>query len=137
MRVKLFAIGTDTAKELIYSRLKITELGAGYCHFPTHYDESYFKQLTAEKVVTRYNKGFPVRKWEKPAGRRNEALDCRVYALAALHILNPNLELLAAKLKKEKPQQQATDQIKHTDPVTSSKFFNFKRDTKAGFVKNW
>jgi phage terminase large subunit GpA-like protein len=138
MRVKLFAIGTDTAKELIYSRLKITELGAGYCHFPSSYNEDYFKQLTAEKVVTRYNKGFPVRKWEKPAGRRNEALDCRVYALAALHILNPNLELLAAKLKKDvKPQQQATDQIKHTDLVTSSKFFNFKRDTKAGFVKNW
>jgi phage terminase large subunit GpA-like protein len=86
MRVKLFSIGTDTAKEMIYSRLKITEPGAGYCHFPAKYDEQYFKQLTTEKCVTRYNKGFPVRKWEKPSGRRNEALDCRVYALAALHI---------------------------------------------------
>ncbi|KJV81250.1 phage terminase large subunit family protein [Rickettsia hoogstraalii str. RCCE3] len=92
MRVKLFSIGTDTAKEMIYSRLKITELGAGYCHFPVKYDEQYFKQLTAEKCVTRYHKGFPVRKWEKPSGKRNEALDCRVYATAALHILNPDLE---------------------------------------------
>ena len=98
MRVKLFSIGTDTAKEMIYSRLKITELSAGYCHFPADRDEQYFKQLTAEKLVTHYHKGFPVRKWEKPKGRRNEALDCRVYALAALHILNPDLECLAKKM---------------------------------------
>ena len=138
MRVKLFMIGTDTAKELIYGRLKILEPGAGYCHFPANYDETYFKQLTAEKVVTRYNKGFPVRKWEKPAGRRNEALDCRVYALAALHILNPNLELLANKMKKDiKLQQQTADEIEHIDRVSSSKFLNFKRDTRTGFVKGW
>ena len=98
MRVKLFSIGTDTAKEMIYSRLKITEPSAGYCHFPADRDEQYFKQLTAEKLVTHYHKGFPVRRWEKPKGRRNEALDCRVYALAALHILNPDLECLAKKM---------------------------------------
>jgi phage terminase large subunit GpA-like protein len=102
IRVKLFAVGTDTAKEMIYSRLKLLEPGAGYCHFPASREEQYFKQLTAEKLVTRYHKGFPVRKWEKPAGRRNEALDCRVYALAALHILNPDLEQLHTKMQNNK-----------------------------------
>lgn len=95
LKVTLFPVGTDTAKETIYSRLKITEPGIGYCHFPADRDAEYFKQLTAEKVVTKYNKGFPTRVWEKPSGRRNEALDCRVYALAALKILNPSLEALA------------------------------------------
>jgi len=113
MRVKLFAVGTDTAKEMIYSRLRITEPGAGYCHFPANRDEQYFKQLTAEKLVTRYHKGFPVRKWEKPSGSRNEALDCRVYALAALHILNPDLEQLHTKLQNNKNNAENTENMKN------------------------
>ncbi|MFY9589548.1 phage terminase large subunit family protein [Rickettsia endosymbiont of Halotydeus destructor] len=131
MRVKLFSIGTDTAKEMIYSRLKITEVGAGYCHFPAKYDEQYFKQLTAEKCVTRYNKGFPVRKWEKPSGRRNEALDCRVYALAALHILNPNLEVLASKMQAVKPQIQEEEKVELVN------YIPVRKPVSSSFVKNW
>jgi len=54
-KVALFSLGVDSAKELIYSRLKIEDSGAGYCHFPIGqgYDEEYFEQLTAEKAVTR------------------------------------------------------------------------------------
>jgi phage terminase large subunit GpA-like protein len=52
------------------------------CHFP-QYGEEYFKQLTAERLVTRIVKGFPRGSWEKEPGRRKEALDCRVYARAA------------------------------------------------------
>jgi phage terminase large subunit GpA-like protein len=37
---------------------------------------------TAERLVTRIVKGFPRGSWEKEPGRRNEALDCRVYARA-------------------------------------------------------
>ena len=54
----------------------------GACHFP-QYGEEYFKQLTAERLVTRIVKGFPRGSWEKEPGHRNEALDCRVYARAA------------------------------------------------------
>lgn len=129
LRVKLFSIGTDTAKEMLYSRFKITEPGAGYCHFPSHYDEQYFKQLTAEQVVTRYHKGFPVRRWEKPKGRRNEALDCRVYALAALHILNPDLDLLARKMqsKNNSEMQINRESIKNQDHSRNSQ--NNKTET--------
>jgi phage terminase large subunit GpA-like protein len=58
---------------------------SGACHFP-QYGEEYFKQLTAERLVTRIVKGFPRGSWEKEPGRRNEALDCRVYARAAAAI---------------------------------------------------
>lgn len=142
MRVKLFAVGTDTAKEMIYSRLKITEPGFGYCHFPANRDEQYFKQLTAEKLVTYYHKGFPVRKWEKPAGRRNEALDCRVYALAALHILNPDLEQLQIK-NNNKAENLATipNNNIRPRPTGGSREFsdwsvNLNRKT-GGWVHNW
>jgi phage terminase large subunit GpA-like protein len=40
--------------------------------------------LTAEKIVTRFIKGYPVREWHNVRGnKRNEALDCSVYAYAA------------------------------------------------------
>ena len=54
----------------------------GYCHMPK-YDDEYFKQLTAERLVTvKDRRGFPHREWRK-LRERNEALDCRVYARAA------------------------------------------------------
>lgn len=53
----------------------------GYCHFPK-YGEEYFKQLTAERLVTVKDKRAPHREWRK-LRERNEALDCRVYARAA------------------------------------------------------
>ena len=90
-KINLFPVGTDTAKEVVYARLKINEEGEGYCHFPVNRSEEYFRMLTAEKKVTRYFKGRPRTEWAK-IRTRNEALDCRVYATAALSILNLNLE---------------------------------------------
>ena len=54
----------------------------GYCHFPQIGDE-FFKQLTAEQLVTRVTKGgYRKQEWQK-IRERNEALDTRVYARAA------------------------------------------------------
>jgi len=82
-----FMIGVDAAKTAIYDRLKIREVGPGYCHFPIGRDLEYFEQLTAEKKFTRHHNGFPKPEWRKPANARNEALDARNYAYAALHAL--------------------------------------------------
>jgi len=88
----LFRVGTDTAKELIYSRLVVQEPGPGYCHWPIneHYDEEYFMQMTAEKATTKYVRGFPKTEWVKRRPR-NEMLDCRVLSYAALLIWRPSL----------------------------------------------
>ncbi len=90
-KINLFPVGTDTAKELVYSRLKMTEEGEGYCHFPQGRSDEYFRMLTSEKRIIKYYKGRPKREWVK-IRTRNEALDCRVYATAALGLLNVNLE---------------------------------------------
>ncbi len=82
-KVPLFLVGVGTAKDLIFARLRITAPGPGYCHFPDERTEEYFAQLTAERVVTKFSRGFPKRQWEK-IRLRNEALDCRAYAVAAL-----------------------------------------------------
>ncbi|WP_075858050.1 phage terminase large subunit family protein [Carboxydothermus pertinax] len=110
-RVLLFPVGVDTGKELIMSRLKVEEEGPGYCHFPREpekgYDQAYFDGLTSEKRVLRYHKGRPRFEWIKRPGTRNEPLDCRNYATAALEILNPNLEALAKAPKKDYYKQNA------------------------------
>jgi phage terminase large subunit GpA-like protein len=56
----------------------------GYCHFPK-FSEEYFKQLTAEQLVTRVVKGYRRPEWQKTRDR-NEALDCRTYARAAASV---------------------------------------------------
>ncbi len=95
----LHPVGTDTAKDTIYGRLKLDRPGPGFCHFPKGRDEEYFRQLTSEEVRITYRKGVARRVWVKKR-RRNEALDCRVYALAALKILRPDFKTLAIKLRK-------------------------------------
>lgn len=85
--VNLYPVGTDTIKSLLYARLKLGQIGQGYLHFHAALPPEYFEQLTAEKKITRYVKGFPVQEWVKKPGARNEALDCAVYAYASLQWL--------------------------------------------------
>jgi phage terminase large subunit GpA-like protein len=54
-------------------------------------DAEWFAQLTSEIVRTKYAKGRPVREWTpRREGAKTEALDCRVYAFAALRGLVRN-----------------------------------------------
>jgi phage terminase large subunit GpA-like protein len=100
-KVDLYIIGVDNAKSVVMKRLKIDSPGPGYCHFPAGRDADWFRQLTAEKVVTKFVKGFPRREWKKDDGRRNEALDMRVYAFAALVMASPQFDKIASKMKKK------------------------------------
>ena len=69
-----------------FSRFQIDDVGEEYCHFPIHYDEEYFKMLTAEHCVTRFHKGVARREWVLKKGqRRNETLDMFVYNFVALN----------------------------------------------------
>ena len=95
----LYIVGTYTAKDLVYGRLNIVNHGPGYCHFPTRYGVDYFKQLVSEEKKTRYTKGFPIKEWWKPDGVRNEALDCRVYAMAAFASLGISIDLVAQAMR--------------------------------------
>ncbi len=129
--VKPVPIGVDTAKDVIYGRLRIEHPGPGYCHFPDHYPDEYFWMLTAEEIVIRYTHGVPKRVWRRKRPR-NEALDCRVYAYAALHFLNPELEVIAKKKQSRRQQQDQDDPAGNQD--------NPRRSVgrrKKGFVNAW
>lgn len=77
-------IGVNAAKDVIRARLHLEAAGPGYMHFPVDRDINYFAQLTSERLITKLANGQKYRVWELPGGRANEALDCRVYAYAAL-----------------------------------------------------
>jgi phage terminase large subunit GpA-like protein len=95
--VTLFTLGVNDAKLIVLRRAKLDTPGPGYCHYPVDRDPEYFHQMTAERLVTRFVRGFPVREWKKTRDR-NEALDLRVYAYAALKILNPNIKARLSRL---------------------------------------
>ncbi len=103
----LFTLGVDQIKALLIARLKVEEPGPDYCHWPaseeTGYDEKYFDGLTAERrVVETTSQGARKVRWVKRTQKsRNEPLDCRVYATAAIAILSPNFERLAGVAKKQ------------------------------------
>lgn len=116
-KVDLFGVGVDEAKVVVTRRLGIRAQGPGYCHFPIDRDAEYFAQMTSEKLLTKYQRGFALREWHKTRPR-NEAFDCRVYALAALKILNPNLARLAKRLHVDHDEE--ADMAKPETPKTQA-----------------
>jgi phage terminase large subunit GpA-like protein len=61
----VWTVGVDTIKDAIYSRLRSSDPGLGYCHFLFSYELDYFKQLTSEQVRTKFIKGH-----HRPPSRR-------------------------------------------------------------------
>lgn len=132
-KVALYPVGVDTAKELHYSRLKIEEAGPGYCHFRAERDDEYFRQLTAEKMVVKYHKGYAKRAWIKTR-TRNEALDVRVYAIAAFSILNVNMDSLSRKFYANVERRSTVEEQK---PVKPHPLAAPKRPSRGGFANSW
>ena len=130
-------IGVDQAKTIIFSQLRIDEPGPGYCHFRNNgsFDAEYFDQLTGEKLTTKRQNGRPVLVW-KAMRPRVEALDCRVYNLAALEIKlqrNPNA-LEEVKIIKKVPEKETTPGQKAMDQHKQK--IN-RPQRKGGFVGGW
>ena len=96
--------GVDAGKAAIMANLQVQEAGAKYCHFPLSeeagYDANYFSGLLSEQLVATKTKNGVALVWKKvPGHNRNEALDCRNYANAAVRIINPNMDALEQRLK--------------------------------------
>lgn len=87
----VYPVGSNQGKELIYHRLALgqPEPGQppppGYLHFHTGNDLPFFDSLTAEHGKEENYRGEIFTRYLCPKGKRNEALDCAVYAMAALH----------------------------------------------------
>lgn len=103
--VFLCEVGSDTAKELLYARMKLPAAPMGQeepysVRFPDNPDvftDVEAKQLVAEELVEKVVGGKIKLLWDA-RGRRNEALDCLVYAYAALRVSMQRWQLDLDKL---------------------------------------
>lgn len=125
----LMKVGADAGKTRVAARLGVAQPGPGYCHFPTRYGQDYFDGLTAEKLVTRYVKGFPRRAWEKDPTTPNEPLDVRVYNTVAFAALNPAIEVAARQLR-----ERAEARNKPAEPPPP---IPPRHRRRGGFGTNW
>lgn len=84
--VRLWLVGTDTAKDLLFGQLNVTTPGPGYTHFSKHLPRSWYDGFTSEvRRIVRRASGT-VSRWVKIAAR-NEPLDTAVYAQFCSEIL--------------------------------------------------
>lgn len=100
-RIPLFMIGVDSAKDLIFNRVR----REGLIKFSNTLDQEYFAELISERVVTRFRQGSPIRVYERTK-RHNEALDCFVYAFASFMGLNPNFKVIEMNINKQQKEQE-------------------------------
>ena len=98
--ITLYEISTAWYKAQVYANLRVKRIDAemqnpGFCDFPADYPERYFEMLTAEELT---DNGYDAK------GRRNEALDCRVYALCAadVHLGNVTKEFQTWAMQNQK-----------------------------------
>ena len=128
---EVFPVGSDTVKTTLFGRLRHNDPGPGYLHFHARLDLEYFQQLTAEKQVVKFVKGFPVREWVKKPSARNEALDCMVYAYAALHRLYQRYDRRTIWDQLDKRREVVVS----PEPLTSKEQ---RRPTRrSNFATNW
>jgi len=120
--VYLTEVGTDNAKELLMSMLRIAPdvdvRKPGAIHFPLNEavcDDVELQQLTSERKVPVRQNGRIIYKWDNQK-RRNEALDCFVYALAALYIAIEKFGINLDKLSQVTPIAISSDQPKEPKP---------------------
>jgi len=132
VKCRLFPVGVDTAKDLLFARLRIQEEGPGYIHFSDTLNEEYFRQLTAEKIITKFVRGYKKRIFQK-IRTRNEALDCYVYGLAAYAIINTNVNTIADKIDiRAKPEK--IEEVEPEKPVVRRQVM---RRPRTSYVNSW
>jgi len=133
VKCRLFPVGVDTVKDLIFARLRIEEEGAGYVHFSDTLNDEYFRQLTAEKIVTRFVRGYKKRVFQK-IRPRNEALDCMVYSLAAYSIINANVNSIAERIQAKSAEPKKIEEPEQSEPVRKRPV---QRRQRQNYINAW
>ncbi|EMV34302.1 phage terminase large subunit family protein [Escherichia coli BCE002_MS12] len=114
----LCEVGSDTVKEMLYARFALPVVSASEVapytfRFPDNPDifsDVEAKQLVAEELVEKVVNGRVKLQWDARK-RRNEALDCLVYAYAALRISVQRWQLDLDALARARRDEQDDDEM--------------------------
>lgn len=90
----LWIVGSDTIKDAILNRVRAGNI----IRFSKDLPPVWFEQFTGEQTIVKMERGHPRRKWIRVPGRRNEALDCVVYAIAAKELAPINWTVVRDQL---------------------------------------
>lgn len=142
--VQVFSVGVGKAKDLLIGekgRVSLTGEGPGRFHVYKDVSPEYYEQLLAEvKAPRRGQNGVVIKVWQKKSGKRNEVLDCEVYALhasraAKIELMNStHWDAYEAKLRQPtlfdppEPQEQTPQAAREARPP------QFRR---TGFATGW
>lgn len=77
----LLIVGVDSMKLSVQKALASDDSTPGFIRLPDHLDSDYFDGLASEELRVRYVKGSPRYEYHRTV-KRNEPLDCLVYAAA-------------------------------------------------------
>lgn len=141
---KVWPLGVDLGKSELYGWLQLAKPKdgephpGGFCHFP-QYDEEFFRQLTAEHLVShRDSRGFLVHEWQLIQGRENHFLDCRILARAAASL--KGLDRMRPAVRAERIPLPAPDPVsaalrrevqQSVKPIAPGKFLGRPRGGKT------
>lgn len=107
-RGRLFLIGVDGIKSHLVARLT----RGNTIRFANDLPASWFEQLSSERIVVRYSRGQPSRRFERIPGKQAEGLDCTVYGFAARQVVNVNWSQRADELRRDQTgKPEATPQV--------------------------
>lgn len=134
-----YQLGVDSGKQIIMDNLSVQTPGKKYCHFPARddYGAAYFKGLLSERLIYDANRKQPWIWVKIPGHERNEALDCRNYALAAFKALPVNLDEIDRRLKEARGQAPKQTAVKHSSPAASKKPKAKKKSALDQYYESW
>lgn len=83
--LQVWLVGTQKAKDLVASRMKMQGEGPGRMHWYQEVRPDFYDQMTGEiKAPSRTQRGKMI--WQKKAGAKVEAWDCTIYATHAARV---------------------------------------------------
>jgi phage terminase large subunit GpA-like protein len=127
--VSVFHVGVGKVKDMLIGergRVGLDGSGPGRFHVYKGVGADYYEQLLAEvKAPVRQSNGHVVKAWQKKVGKRNEVLDCEVYAFHAgrackVHLMSDaHWDVLEAKLSQAAlfEQESSSPAPKPSPPV--------------------
>lgn len=164
LRGNVYTLGVATGKRAFFAKLaRIKPEGAegatGFVHLPQAWeiegaryqlDDEFLSQLASERERSKRARGM-ISRWFDELHARHEALDCRIYADAALAWRNVNWIELAknrarqvAKVAEPKPERTEDDPPRDPPPAPKPAQPTARRPAprggrprRGGFVTNW
>jgi len=124
----VYIINTEDLKDKIFSKIKSKDK----IHFHAETTEEYFKELTGEYRTLKTNKkGYPVSTYEKKPNQAVEKLDCCVYALSSLYLLQKTVP------KGLFFTNYAKKLLNSTNLNTKNTLRSRQKAKKSSYVTNW